>query len=471
MRNNKTNIKEYANEAEKARQAEINAKIAAYQRKKFRARIIILAVAAIVVIGGATAAAKFIGTIKPPDIIMFEPTVTFDPSIQSPPPTADPENADEDPAIDKIPGRKDGVYTFVIVGEDQGTGNTDTIIVGAYDDLNKKLNLVNLPRDTLVNVSWSTKKASTIYYLPNLKSADVPEGYTLQQYTPIHRANNLKTHIKDLLGFAPDNYFVVTLKAFERLVDAIGGVDFDVPINMNYDDPTQNLYIHISKGMQHLNGHNAVLVARNRHGYPNADIGRINTQQALLKAIAKQTLTLSNITKVNEFAEIFAENVQTDMTLGNLIWYANRIMKLDSAADISFATVPANYNDSVKGLSYCTIYVNEWLAMINDKLNPLLREITETDVSILTRNSSGTLYSTSGTIAGGSNSFYNNIKSTPAPSATPVPDPAASESIAPEDGGTDSDNGLFYVPSTDDANTTPTQPTDPAEEISAEPII
>lgn len=474
MNNNTTDIKEYVNEAEKARQAEINAKISAYQRKKFRTRMIILAVAAVVVIGGTTAAAKFIGSIKPPDLITFDPANTFDPSVQSPPPTADLDNGEEEPGIGKIPGRKDGMYTFVIVGEDQGTGNTDTIILGAYDDVNKKLNLVNLPRDTLVNVAWSTKKASTIYYLPNIKKSDVPDGYTLEQYTPVHRANNLKTHIKDLLGFTPDNYFVVTLKAFERLVDTIGGVDFEVPINMNYDDPTQNLHIHISKGMQHLNGHDAVNVARNRHGYPDADIGRINTQQALLKAIAKQTLTLSNITKVNEFAEIFAENVQTDMTLGNLIWYADKVMKLDPATDIEFAKVPANYNDSVKGMSYCTVYVSEWLAMINAKLNPMLRDITETDVNILTRNSKGTLYATSGTIAGGSDSFYNNVKSTPKPSATPEPDPATDTgdgSTAGESGAGD-DGGLFYVPPAEgESGTDTTQQTAPNEGTTGEPVI
>ena len=80
------------------------------------------------------------------------------------------------------------------------------------------------------------------------------------------------------------------------LVDAIGGVDFDVPINMDYDDPIQNLSIHFKKGVQHLSGADALRVVRFRHnndgsGYGSEDLGRMATQQKFLKAVAKKMLT------------------------------------------------------------------------------------------------------------------------------------------------------------------------------------
>ena len=71
----------------------------------------------------------------------------------------------------------------------------------------------------------------------------------------------------------------VDLQGFVALVDAIGGVTFDVPINMNYEDPYQNLYIHISKGVQTLSGADALKVVRFREGYATQDIGRMETQQ------------------------------------------------------------------------------------------------------------------------------------------------------------------------------------------------
>ena len=83
----------------------------------------------------------------------------------------------------------------------------------------------------------------------------------------------------------------VDLQGFVALVDAIDGVPFDVPIDMNYEDPYQDLYIHIPKGYQTLSGTNALKVVRFREGYASQDIGRMETQQKFLKAVAKKMLT------------------------------------------------------------------------------------------------------------------------------------------------------------------------------------
>ena len=111
-------------------------------------------------------------------------------------------------------------------------------------------------------------------------------------------------------------------------VDAIGGVDFDVPIDMNYEDPYQDLYIHIPAGMQHLNGEEALKVVRFREGYASQDIARMETQQAFLKAVAQQTLQISNLTKVDQFVKIFQQYVETDLTLGNLAWLGSKAISI-----------------------------------------------------------------------------------------------------------------------------------------------
>ncbi|NLO46782.1 MAG: LCP family protein [Clostridiales bacterium] len=276
--------------------------------------------------------------------------------------------------------RKDAFYTFVIVGMDDDNGNTDTIIIGALDVKNKKLNMVSIPRDTLVNVPWNPRKANTLL----MHSDDGLDGFMRR--------------LKDLTGFVPDSYFIVNLQAFVSLVDEIGGIEFDVPIDMDYEDPEQDLFIHIKAGLQPLDGEKALKVIRFRSGYPTQDIGRIETQQNLLKALAKKCLRLDNWDKIDDFAQIFRDNVETDLDLGIIIWYGRQIMRLKQE-DIIFHTVPENYNDWVSGRSYCTILLDEWLEMINATINPFKEDIVIADVDILTRDENKNLYATTGIIA------------------------------------------------------------------------
>ena len=120
-------------------------------------------------------------------------------------------------------------------------------------------------------------------------------------------------------------------------VDAIGGVTFDVPINMNYEDPYQNLYIHISKGVQTLSGADALKVVRFREGYATQDIGRMETQQNFLKAVAKQVLTVGNLDKIDDFVKIFQTYVETDLTVGNLAWLGKEAIGM-GAGKSAYAT-------------------------------------------------------------------------------------------------------------------------------------
>lgn len=304
--------------------------------------------------------------------------------------------------------RKGTQYTFVILGFDDGKGNTDTIMVANFDVDNHKLSVVSIPRDTLVNVAWSVKKANTLY-----SSGGGVDGVT--------------KGLSDILGFQVDFYVLVDLKAFSTLVDAVDGVDFDVPKDMDYDDPAQNLHIHLNKGMQHLDGKTALQLIRCRSVYSTADIGRIETQQAFLKTAAAQILQNQNKLDITELANIFIKGVKTDLDLGEIIWLGREFYKMD-AADVTFTTIPADYWDTINGTSYVTIYINDWLKLLNEKINPFKEDIAAGDLSILTRDEKGKLYSTSGVYAGkkswGSASSDEDSKpvsgtvSSPSPSGT-----------------------------------------------------
>lgn len=179
--------------------------------------------------------------------------------------------------------RKPYFYTILVSGVDDHNGGSDTNILVAVDAENDYIYGVSIPRDTKAVINGKNHKINFAYN---------SGGTALLAET-----------ISQQLGIPVDFTVTVDLDGFAALVNAIGGVDFEVPISMNYDDPYQDLHIHFSAGMQHLSGAEALKVVRFRHnndgsGYGSEDIGRMQTQQNFLKAVAQQTLTLSNVDKV-----------------------------------------------------------------------------------------------------------------------------------------------------------------------------
>jgi len=288
------------------------------------------------------------------------------------------------PPVTKQPGlgaREPGIYTVLVAGRDAIGYNTDTIMICALDTISGTLNVVNIPRDTLVNVSWSVKKANSL-----LAGTGSPEGFV--------------EGVGEVLGFLPDGYIIANMGALEAVVDTVGGVTFEVPVDMDYDDPAQDLYIHLSAGEQRLSGEEAMWVFRWRQnngggGYPTGDIGRIATQQALLTTIAQKALTPVNVFKAGQFLSIFSEYVETDLEPGNLAWYALQLLRLKDDT-ISFHMLPGNYGAYLNGLSYVAIYPEEWMNMVNLHLNPYQRDITQSDVNILTVDTMGNAYTVGG---------------------------------------------------------------------------
>ena len=364
--------------------------------KAGKAAAVVVCVVLILVFG---AVAWYIAWEKPPERPgggLVDPTYesTNPQDGGSPDATAEPTvSPTEDPNAGAPASLNENMYTFLVVGLDQVSNSTDTMMVGRIDTENHTIDVVSLPRDTLVNVSWSVKKINTLY------SADINTGG--------NGIDGLLDGLKDILGFRIDCYAVVDLTAFVELVDAIGGVDYNVPVNMNYYDPTQDLYINIPAGEQHLDGEEALKVVRFRSGYASADIGRIGTQQDFLKSAASQMLTLGNIPNLPTFIDIFEEYVVTNMSASNLAFFARQFL-LCKSEDINFHTLPGNYGDSIKGLSYVSINISEWLEMVNTYLNPYDQDVTEANVNILTHSSSTGFYSTTGYVAGGVDSFYDN---------------------------------------------------------------
>lgn len=302
--------------------------------------------------------------------------------------------ADEIEAEALVTDREPGTYTLLVVGRDFASNSTDTIIVARMDTKAHTVDCVSIPRDTLINIPWAgtPKKINAVY-----------PGWVNSGKSGIE---GLKTYLRGLLGFDVDCYSVVNIQAMEQAVDCIGGVWFDVPQDMHYWDVAQDLSIYINKGYQLLSGADAVKVCRFRDGYAGGDIERIGVQQAFLKALAKQMLSLGNIPNLGTLVNILSENVETDLTSANIAWFARQFLQC-KMEDIHFHTMPFASACLINDVSYVSVDQNAWLELINSALNPYKEPVTTANVNLLMSNYSGSnMWSTTGAIAGGADSFY-----------------------------------------------------------------
>ncbi len=194
------------------------------------------------------------------------------------------------------------------VSTDNGGKLTDTIIVGTYDPKNQKASLLSIPRDTFVG--------------KNIKTGGGNDKINaLYQKSP----ERTLAAVNEITGLDIKYYMVIDNQALIKLVDTIGGVEFYVPRDMKYDDPSQDLHIDLKQGMQTINGEKAEQLLRFRKGNHGEtyseedggsnDLGRMNTQRNFMIETAKQTIQAKNILKVKEIVDIVYEYVETNLSI------------------------------------------------------------------------------------------------------------------------------------------------------------
>lgn len=258
--------------------------------------------------------------------------------------------------------RKEDFVTVLLVGRDKVGLNTDVIMLMAYDMAQNKLSMMSIPRDTMVNVERKNKKINSAY-------AQDGEG----------DLEELFAEVESIVGFRPDRYLLVTVDAFAELIDEIDGVTVDVPIDMYYSDPEQNLTINIKKGLQTLDGYDAMGFMRFRASYARGDLERIEMQHRFIDAFMDKLVSSKTISKIPALAEILVRNVKTDLSTGNLIWMAKHAVTMNTAEDFQMFTLPgeAQY---YKQLSYFMAYESKTLDLINAKFNPYISPITNVNL-------------------------------------------------------------------------------------------
>mgnify|MGYP000581508799 FL=1 len=271
------------------------------------------------------------------------------------------------------------------VSTDNGGKLTDTIIVATYDPKNQSASLLSIPRDTFVGKNPQTgtamDKINTLY----LKS---PEK-TL-------------TKVNEITGLDIKYYMVIDNEALIKLVDVICGVEFNVPIDMVYDDDSQDLHINLKAGMQKLDGNKAEQLLRYRHGnldkktgrylgtypaeYGGNDYGRMRTQREFMIETVKQTIQAKNILKVKEIIDIAYEYIETNLSISTIKDYVPYAVNINIDAIQSAVLPGGSYGPTTKPSYPLWFFIpdkKETAKLINELYsnNSESEEETETDNS------------------------------------------------------------------------------------------
>ncbi len=269
---------------------------------------------------------------------------------------------------------KDNV-NVLLVGLDNVSYHTDTMIVANLNTKDGSVELISIPRDTYVKMPQEV--IDEVYatqenpIMPRSGEMKLTELITYTQDVD-QGLIYLKDQVSTILGVEIDNYIAVDLESFSYLIDQMGGVYFDVPIRMYYNDNAQDLHIDLQPGPQLLNGDQAEQLIRFRKGsdgypgYPTGDLGRIEMQQAFIKEAINQFLSKENIMKsLPSLVVTYYKYVKTDIGLTAVPEYAQYALLADKN-NITTYTLPNDY-EYINGKSYAVVREDEAKAL-SDKV-------------------------------------------------------------------------------------------------------
>jgi len=283
-----------------------------------------------------------------------------------------PVNPQSTPTVTTVQvQRREGVYNILLVASDDGNGNTDTIILCSFDEKNKTVGMISIPRDTLTE---NSRKGGA----QRINAAYAYEGM-----------EQLVNEVESLLGVPVDYTCMVDIRGLVKLVDQLGGVDFYIPVDMWYHDPVQDLSIEFQRGWRTLNSTDAIKVLRYRmnddgtSGYGDYDIGRTRTQQEFLKAVLKKLISWNSVAKIKTLTETFERYVDTTLSTTDIIYLGTELLGIDMATGVNSATLPGHGDVRHGGVRYLyTPYAEETLALVNQLVNPYDHPLTMQDLNI-----------------------------------------------------------------------------------------
>lgn len=230
--------------------------------------------------------------------------------------------------------RSGDAETFVVAGVDEDGYRTDLILLCQINRADKRIQILQIPRDTRVNNKRNDKKINSAYY----------SGFDV-----------MSREIAQVTGITPEHYVMVGFDGFQEIVDAVGGVTLEIPFAMKYEDPAQDLYIDLPAGKQKLNGEKAEMYMRYRkgndgNGYAEGDVGRLSAQKELYNAVGDKLLSPLGLLRLPAVYSAVKKNTETDFTGGEIFGIMKDVMRIGKDR-VTIDTLPGS-GKYVGGVSY-----------------------------------------------------------------------------------------------------------------------
>ncbi len=256
-----------------------------------------------------------------------------------------------------IVGDQDPIFVLILgVSEDISAKLTDTIILCGYNPSTQKAFMLSVPRDTFVG-----------------KNEGSASGYDKINAQFQKSAEKTVESVELLTGVDIDYYVIVRNISITSIFECFGSIDFDVPINMDYDDPTQDLHIHLKKGYQTLQPNQIEQLLRFRHNnngtsYPSSygdnDYGRMRTQREFIKAAMEQVLSVQNVGKLKDLASMVYTNLQTNMSGYKVLDYVPHALKF-STSNLRSEQLPGQ-SDMINNLWFYKASKSQTKALVDE---------------------------------------------------------------------------------------------------------
>lgn len=281
--------------------------------------------------------------------------------------------------------KSETVFNFLIVGHDRAANLADFSVLVNFDTKKGTVNIMQIPRDTYVDYdgNWY-HKINGVYGHYIDSSSENPELEGIAGYAKL---------LEDNLAVKIDYYAIMDLDQFVNIIDVLGGVYMNVPQDLYYTDPNQNLHINLKAGWQTLDGNMSEQFVRYRATFPQGDIGRGNMQKVFMAALFKTVKEKVNLLNISDICSIINENLVTNMTTGDMIYFSNYAFKVDLKY-VSMMTLPGKAATLDDGLSYYCMNREAVLRYINAYFNIFTDDVTEEEFDAnRTFDCGGTIYS------------------------------------------------------------------------------
>ena len=258
-------------------------------------------------------------------------------------------------------------YTVLVCGRDAGGRNTDVMMLAALDVDSGKMNILQLPRDTFVNPRAShlgVTRVNAVYGAEYSRAEGAGAEREKQAMSGLCR------FLESSLSVEIDRYVLMGTEAFARAVDAVGGIEYDVPAEMHYDDPAQGLHIHLSPGPQILDGRKAEGLLRYRSGYATGDLGRVDMRSGFLRAVISQVKEKLSVRDAVSLAASLAFSVTTDMSAYEISRLAKALYGITNEnVNIKTISGSAVQNPKTGAWIYYALNKEAALADVNEYIN------------------------------------------------------------------------------------------------------